>query len=306
MTHIADYVFLEGVYGTRKAINFLRGVRDMLQNDGAKSTAVTVKFDGAPAVICGIDPTDGEFFVAKKGIFNKNPIVYKTQADIDADLSGELHTKFSIILPELKKLGIKGIVQGDLMFTRDDLKTTEIDGQTYITFHPNTILYAVPKDSDLGKRISSAKVGIVFHTKYTGKDFASLEASFGEALTTNFKKVKSVWTIDAMYTDYTGKANFTTAEYVSVAAKLSAIGKLFNTVKADIINHIHCDQETLDLVLIYINSRVRQNLGRESGYKIAVGFIQFVHDRYAKDIDSKKSEKGKAGSAAKRERVIKY
>jgi hypothetical protein len=50
MTHIADYVFLEGVYGTRKAINFLRGVRDMLQNDGAKSTAVTVKFDGAQSV----------------------------------------------------------------------------------------------------------------------------------------------------------------------------------------------------------------------------------------------------------------
>lgn len=306
MTHTADLVFLEGVDGTRKAINFLRDVRDMLKNDGAKSTKVTVKYDGAPAVVCGIDPTDGKFFVAKKGIFNKTPKVYKTQADIDADLSGELHTKFSILLPELKKLGIKGIIQGDLMFTHDDLKTTEIDGKTYFTFHPNTILYAVPQDSALGKQISAAKIGIVFHTKYTGNDFASLEASFGESLTNNLKKVKSVWAVDAMYEDQTGRANFTPAESAQVTTKLSAIGKLFSSVKADIINHINKDQEALDLVMIYINSRVRQGSTRESGYKIATGFLQFVHDRYAKDIESKKQDKGKTGSIAKRERVIKY
>lgn len=307
MQHIADLVFLEGVTGTRKAINFLRDVRDMLKNDGAKSRSnITVKWDGAPAVICGIDPTDGKFFVAKKGIFNKNPKVYKTQADIDTDLSGELHTKFSILLPELKKLGIKGILQGDLMYTHDDLKTTEIDGKTYFTFHPNTIMYAVPQESDLGKQISAAKVGIVFHTKYTGNDFASLEASFGEALTTNLKKVKSVWAVDAMYEDQTGKANFTVVESEYVTSKLSHIGKLFNSVSAEIINHIQKDQEIQDLVMIYINSRVRANKGVESGIRIAGGFMQFVHDRYQKEIDTKKSDKGKQVSSDKRIRALTY
>jgi hypothetical protein len=268
-----DLVFIEGVDGTRKAINFLRGVRDMLQNNGANATAVTVKYDGAPAIICGIDPTDGKFFVAKKGIFNKNPKVYKTQADIDADLSGELHTKFSIILPELKKLGIKGIVQGDLMFTQDDLKTTEIDGVKYITFQPNTIVYSVPADSELAKTILKAKVGIAFHTTYSGNDFASLEASFGKPIVDKLKKVSSVWALDAMYEDATGKANFTPAESKQVTDMLTSIGKQFRSVSADIINHIHTDQEALDLVLIYINSRVRLNLKRESGYKIAAGFL---------------------------------
>lgn len=307
LTHIADLVFLEGVNGTRKAINFLRDVRDMLKNDGAKTRSnITVKWDGAPAVIAGIDPTDGKFFVAKKGIFNKNPKVYKTQADIDADLSGELHTKFQILLPELKKLGIKGIVQGDLMFTHDDLKTTEIDGKTYFTFHPNTIMYAVPRSSDIGQFIGSAKVGVVFHTKYTGTDFASLEASFGEALTTNFKQVSSVWAVDAMYEDQTGKANFTAAESEYVTSKLSHIGKLFNSVSAEIINHIQKDQEIQDLVMIYINSRVRANKGAESGIKIAGGFMEFVHDRYQKEIDAKKSEKGKQTSSDKRIRALTY
>lgn len=288
MTHTMDLVFIEGVDGTRKAINFLRGVRDMLQNNGANATAVTVKYDGAPAIICGIDPTDGKFFVAKKGIFNKQPKVYKNQADIDADLSGELHTKFSIILPELKKLGIKGIVQGDLMFTQDDLKTTTIGGVKYLTFQPNTIVYSVPADSELAKAILKAKVGIAFHTTYSGNDFASLEASFGKPIVDKLKKVSSVWALDAMYEDATGKANFTPAESKQVTDMLASVGKQFRSVSADIINHIHNDQEALDLVLIYINSRIRQNLKRESGYKIAAGFLQFVHDRYSKEIADKK------------------
>jgi hypothetical protein len=73
-----------------------------------------------------------------------------------------------VLLPELKKLGIKGIVQGDLMFTQSDLKKQTINGVEYITFQPNTIVYSVPADSDLARTILSAKVGIVFHTTYNG------------------------------------------------------------------------------------------------------------------------------------------
>jgi hypothetical protein len=229
MTHLQDLVFMEGVTGTRKAINFLRDVRDMLRNNGAKTSSnVSVKWDGAPAIICGIDPSDGKFFIAKKGIFNKSPKVYKTQADIDADLSGELHTKFSIALPELKKLGIKGIIQGDLLYTPGDLGTHEIDGEKCYTFQPNTIVYAIPVDSELGATIKKSKLGIAFHTKYTGSDFASLNASFGERLTVDLKKVSSVWAIDATYENQTGRANFTPEEDALVQKKLSDIGKLFN------------------------------------------------------------------------------
>ena len=86
MTHIEDKVLYGGVDGTRQAIMALRSLRDML--GGEHAGRVSVKWDGAPAIFCGTDPRDKRFFVAKKGIFNKSPKVYKTDADIDADTSG--------------------------------------------------------------------------------------------------------------------------------------------------------------------------------------------------------------------------
>src|SRR5210317_139179 len=103
MTHIEDSVLYGGVKGTREAIFALRDLRDML--GGKKTAKVSVKWDGAPAVFAGIDPTDGKFFVAKKGIFNKSPKVYKTDADVDADTSGDLSDKLKDALALLPSLG---------------------------------------------------------------------------------------------------------------------------------------------------------------------------------------------------------
>ena len=141
MTHIEDKVLYGGVKGTREAINALRNVRDMLA--GKSSSKLSTKWDGAPAIFCGEDPRDGEFFVAKKGIFAKNPKVYKTNADIDADTSGDLADKLKLALKHLKPLGIKQVIQGDFLFTKQDLSKEKIDGKQYLTFHPNTIIYAV-------------------------------------------------------------------------------------------------------------------------------------------------------------------
>ena len=103
MTHIEDRVLYGGVKGAREAIFALRGMRDMLAGQSSKTTDVTVKWDGAPAVFAGIDPTDGRFFVAKKGIFNKNPKVYKTNKDIDNDTSGDLNKKLNMMLKKKNK-----------------------------------------------------------------------------------------------------------------------------------------------------------------------------------------------------------
>ena len=53
----------------------------------------------------------------------------------------------------LSRLNIKGILQGDLLFTSGDLKAVNIDGEKMVSFTPNTITYAVPQDSDIGRRI---------------------------------------------------------------------------------------------------------------------------------------------------------
>ena len=107
MTHIEELMFLGGVDGTRQAINFLRDLRDMLKGNATSAVDITVKWDGAPAIFAGVDPADGKFFVAKKGLFNKEPAMYKTPADIKKALSGELAKKFTTALAEFSKLGIK-------------------------------------------------------------------------------------------------------------------------------------------------------------------------------------------------------
>src|SRR5210317_1308106 len=157
MTHIEDKVLYGGVKGTRDAIMALRAMRDML--GGAHDGNVSVKWDGAPAIFAGTDPRDGRFFVAKKGIFNKSPKVYKSNADIDADTSGDLNAKLKLALQYLPDLGIKGVIQGDFLFGPGDVKTQKIKGNSYVTFHPNTIVYAIPANTAMAKELKSAKIG---------------------------------------------------------------------------------------------------------------------------------------------------
>ena len=194
MTHIEDKVLYGGVNGTRQAINALRELRDMLA--GQTDSKLSTKWDGAPAIFCGQDPSDGEFFVAKKGVFAKNPKVYKTEADIEADIkSGDLADKMKLALKHLPELGIKGVIQGDFLFSKPDLSTDTIDGQKYTTFHPNTIIYAVPYDQ--ADVVRKAQIGIVWHTTYTGKDFMSMKATYGVNVS-KFKSSVNVWSQDAM------------------------------------------------------------------------------------------------------------
>ena len=200
MTHIEDKVIYGGVNGTRQAILALRSLRDMLK--GEKDGSISLKWDGAPAIFAGYDPRDGAFFVAKKGIFNKTPKVYKTPADVDADTSGDLALKLKQALQYLPKLGIKGVIQGDFLFGPGDLKTEKIKGETYVTFHPNTLVYAVPAKSPGAKAIKQAKIGIVWHTTYKGNSFETMRASYGVDVS-KFKPSRDVWSQDATLRDLT-------------------------------------------------------------------------------------------------------
>ena len=177
LEHLEDDIINRGAVGGENAVNFLKAVRNMLAGSG-KGTNMTVKWDGAPAIICGINPENGKFFVGTKSVFNKTPKINYTSRDIAKNHGGEVAKKLNVCLSQLSRLNIKGILQGDLLFT-DDLKSINIDGEKMLSFTPNTITYAVPIDSDIGKKIARAKMGIVFHTQYTGKTMDNLSASFG-------------------------------------------------------------------------------------------------------------------------------
>ena len=177
LEHLEDDIINRGSEGGENAVNFLKAVRNMLAGSG-KGTNMTVKWDGAPAIICGINPENGKFFVGTKSVFNVTPKINYTSRDIAKNHSGVVADKLNVCLANLSRLRIKGILQGDLLFT-NDLKAINIDGEKMVSFTPNTITYAVPISSDLGRRIMKAKMGIVFHTQYNGKTMDNLSASFG-------------------------------------------------------------------------------------------------------------------------------
>ena len=306
MTHAEDAVIDGGVTGTRNVINYFRALRDMLSGNTKAPVNVSVKWDGAPAVFAGIDPSDGKFFVAKKGIFNKNPKVYKTDADIDADTKGDLNDKLKLALAELPKLGITGVVQGDFLYSKNDLKEDTIDGEPHITFHPNTIVYAVPKKSGLAKKILRSKIGVVWHTKYRGDSFETMRASFGEEIASDLKEVSSVWSVDAVFKDLSGSATMTAAETKKVTQMLSEVGKIFRTVGKNILNGLSDNEELRLRTNVYINSKVREGQ-RVGNPKVFVrGLIKYIEDYYQKEADKRKTDKGKQAQYDKRDSVLEY
>ena len=290
MTHVEELIFMKGVAGTRQAIEFLRDMRDALVSNSKSKVNITVKWDGAPAIFAGTDPSDGKFFVAKKGIFNKNPKVYKSESEID--VGGELGEKFKVAFRNFKDLGIKGVIQGDLMFT-NDVKTETIDDKKYLTFQPNTIVYAVEKNSELGRMISKAEIGIVWHTTYTGNSFEDMKASFGKPIVPKLRKSSKVWMDDATYRDVSGTATFTAAESKKVTQLLSRAGQTFKRVNARVINDISTNQEFSKIFTTFNNTYVRAYSPFPSPKKHLKDFFKYMDQRLKKEVDKVKSPAGK-------------
>jgi len=296
MTHIEDSVIYGGVDGVRQAINGLRELRNMLQ--GQHKGSVSAKWDGAPAVFAGIDPRDGQFFVAKKGIFNKDPKVYKTAADVEADTSGDLADKLKDALEYLPSLGIKNVLQGDFLYSNSDLETKEIDGEKYVTFHPNTIVYAVPVNTPMANEILKSKIGIVWHTSYSGSTFETMKATFG-ADVSGLNQSLDVWSQDAMITDLSN-ATLSVRETKDINQKLSQIGVLFNKVSADTLRDIEANQSLAQTIETFSNTKVRKGSYITNTEKHTNDLIKYINDKFQKEIDKRKTEKGKNVQIAKR------
>ena len=308
MEHIEDLLFDEGVAGARRSINFMQNMRDMLAGKSTSKINATVKWDGAPAIFAGTDPRNGKKFVAKKGIFNKNPKVYYTPADIKKDTSGDLQKKLLICMTYLPKvLPDRGIFQGDLMWAgRTDLKVKTIDGGKYVTFQPNTIVYAVPAVSALSNQIRRAHMGIVWHTSYTGNTFETLRASFGKGINNKMKANPDVWADDATYKDLSGQGAMTAKETAEFTKQLSAIGSQFRKVNANVLNSIKDNKDLLLQVKTFNNTKIRAGKRITNPSQHVTQMFHYIANKYKKEIDSKKTEAGKNTWKAKKNEVMKF
>ena len=302
MTHIEDKVIYGGVKGTREAILALRSMRDML--GGEHDGSVSVKWDGAPAVFAGTDPRDGRFFVAKKGIFNKSPKIYKTNSDIDDDTSGDLNTKLKQALAYLPDLGIKGVIQGDFLFGPRDVKTQKIKGKSYVTFHPNTILYAIPAGTDMAKEIKSKKIGIVWHTTYKGNSFETMKASYGVDVS-KLKQSKNVWSQDAMLRDMS-RYTMSKKDTNEVNEYLSTAGYIFNKIASSTLKELENNPQLAQMIETHSNSYVRAGALPPEPKKRVAALISFIQNKYKKEMDKRTTEKGKAAQKTKLNEVLKF
>ena len=296
LEHLEDEIINNGLSGAKTAVRFLNSLRDMLNGVGKGSTNVTVKWDGAPAVFAGINPENGKFFVATKSLFNKAPKINYTNEDIRTNHGSEGPTdKLKLALKHLPKLGMKGIFQGDIMFTKEDLAEEVVDGVKSVVFTPNTITYAVPADSKLASTIRKASIGVVWHTSYSGKTIADLSASFGVD-SSKFTTTKSVWSEDAGVKNVSSVAGLTKADTKSLTAKINMIkgaikktGRFFDVLKRE--------QTILSLggqLKIFFNSKIRAGTKLSGVDKLVKEFDKYYIDRMTKEIADRKTDKGKA------------
>ena len=297
LEHLEDEIINNGLTGAKTAVRFLNSLKKMLNGVGKGSTKITVKWDGAPAVFAGTNPENGKFFVATKSLFNKNPKINYTNADIASNHGSEGPTdKLKVALKHLPKLGMKGIFQGDIMFTKEDLVEEEVDGVKSVVFTPNTITYAVPADSKLASTIRKASIGVVWHTSYSGKTIVGLKASFGVD-SSKFTTTKSVWSEDAGVKNVSKVAGLTKSDTKSLTAKINQIkgaikkaGKFFDILS----KREHKIFSLGGQLKIFFNSKIREGTRLTDTKNLVKEFDKYYIDRMTKEIASKKTDKGKS------------
>jgi len=269
----------------------------MLSSSVRTGVNITTKWDGAPAIFCGVNPENGKFFVATKSVFNKNPKLNYTSADIRKNHTGGLVEKLEVALKELSKLGITGVIQGDMMYTKSDLSTKTIDGEDYITFQPNTIVYAIPKSGPLGKFVQSTKMGIIFHTEYKGKTLETMKASFNINIS-KLRKTKTVWFDDASYKDVSGTVTLTKDETENLNGYIERIESLLPKVSSYLdkmsANFDEKNQFAIETNFkVHLNSYFRGADDLPDSNTMVSDFKNYWTTKLDKKIESVKSDAGK-------------
>ena len=295
LEHLEDDILNNGSDGGRNAIAFLRELGTML-NEPDSGIRITTKWDGAPAVICGRHPGTGNFFVGTKGVFAKMPKICVSEGDVDQWYQGELASKLKTCLKLLQKLKINGVLQGDMLFT-NDVRTAKINGQQCVIFRPNTITYAIPTNSLIGNKVKNAKLGIVFHTHYTGGPLLSdMKAGFGVDVS-GMQNVSDIAVFSSNFTDATGASRMSNTEFNSYTAAVNrAEGSLRQASSfLDILKQTGDGKFLLSAMFkVYFNSFIRQGKSITNAQAVAKGFEKFYSDALQKEIDSKKTPAAKS------------
>jgi hypothetical protein len=290
LEHIEDLVVTDGYEGGKAIIEYYKGLLFTLKGTSSEAMEVSVKWDGAPAVVCGTHPETGKFFVGTKAVFNKKDVkINYTKQDIAKNHGTDtLGQKLLKCLVHLSKLNMQGVYQGDLLFT-DDVSRNNIGGKPHLTFRPNEITYAVPEDTGLAKQIAAAKVGIIFHTTYVGNTLADMTAKGGADISA-FTTSSDVFFDNAVYKDVSGTANFTAEETKSFMAGIDKMESLLENVPRDLATSLG-NSDFVDFFKLYINAQVKAGILPGNVNQFLQGFQKFYMERMQGQIAGLKTDK---------------
>jgi hypothetical protein len=209
-----------------------------------------------------------------------------------------------LALKHLPELGIKGIIQGDFLYSKSDVKTQKIKGKSYVTFHPNTIVYAVPGESDAANAIKQSKIGIVWHTTYKGNSFETLKASYGVDVS-RFNSTRNVWSQDATLRDLT-KLTMSRKDTDEVTSYLSTAGQIFNQISGTTLRTLEKDPELAQLIEQFNNTYVRKGQVIQNTKTHTNRLISWIKQKFQKEADKRKTEKGKSTQIKKLNEILKF
>ena len=288
LEHLEDNIFNRGFQGAKEAVDYLYSLHEMLEGNSKSPISMTTKWDGAPAIIAGKDPETGKFFVGTKGVFAKKPKINFTDKDIEENHPAEgLQDKLKTALKYLRNLNWNTVAQGDMLYSKSDLKTETIDGEEVLVFKPNTIVYAVPTNSDLAKQIASSEMGIVWHTEYTGgPTLADTQAKFGFN-SSELGTSSSVWHRDAIIKDFSGTVTFTQEESQDIMNAITEANSYLENTDAETFAWLEkgndlIGKDFLQQLKAHVNNNIRAGAFDEPT-KICTRVRAKIYRLYAKE-----------------------
>lgn len=304
LEHIEDLMLMFGEDGVKESFEYIDDLVRTFSGDPKNSKKFSTKWDGAPAIFCGPDPVDGEFFVAKKGIFNKTPQLFKSISEIQQDKIAEgLKKVFTYVFKYMKPLydsgKLKDVVQGDFLFHEGTRKiVNDVHNENCIIFKPQLISYCIPDHDELYDAAKKCKVCVVIHARYpitNAKTVQDLSVNFGFDASEHSNRDILILT---PFTSELGSSMMITKAEKSklINWKRTAMRTLPQCSKfLNEISESYEDSWSITyLIKQYFNTRVREGQKVNSAKKFYEDFVKYWEEKFRKEIDKKASAKAKA------------
>ena len=177
------------------------------------------------------------------------------------------------------------------MFDEQSKQKKRIGTEEHIIFKPNEIVYAVPINSDIGRSIETAKVGIVFHTSYTGDTIKDMTASPGVDINA-FTQTADVWFDNATFDNLAGTATMTKQESTALASLVKQAAMLAKINKG-FLDKLQAENRITQTIKMYINSMIRAGTIESNPQRFIQGLTDFYADRMETQKLGLKTEKGR-------------